>query len=637
MLSFSSQILSFAIMFTKLLSFSIYSIDSMNLDLVGYEHCVLNLVNSDLGRSRGSQAWLQDISASNIKNPRTVTALPEYQSPLHNVYLTSPNATLVEACSVNIWIQVEAQFQRQIKDIFGSRLYDPLNTLVFIFSGRLVNTLNSINPDALPIYSAVFVLEVSEPNKQDVDVTRVHSLCPACSQKYQHTIIDIRHNNNLKAMRQFADQIKTRSIEHILGILVTSEEPRSDPCYKCEFQYRKNGRYESNYNECNSFSMFMQSIATQLNWTVLDIPSRQAYQNELYFKGFQRHIKAISMFYPMGWKIVGEPHAPDKLISHQYVTLQRTILLYCTHESEREGFTFLFWMLPLDLWSWILLSITMIALTIKLRGNWLEIISILMRQSSHLLRKQKVLIIFIFASIIFTYGYEGIVSSLLTVPPPYKTLKTLQNLKDAGYKIILPSSFSSELGHWEAQHPNLSTGLITDFQSDNNYFRTLALCNVTTPMDLDMSTSMAMQVKSFLPRTGMCNVASDTAFAIRPIFTYIGEGQATVSFIGRRMFQAGIFALYYTYDLFTTTYLEKRKIEVFEYNEAKKEASFSITDWKMLSIFVTWGSLTGLTVMVFMVEIVVKVIFIDILLGKRDKVFVLSFQESKFIRQMRNT
>jgi len=90
---------------------------------------------------------------------------------------------------------------------------------------------------------------------------------------------------------------------------------------------------------------------------------------------------------------------------------------YCTKELERKAFNFLFWAVPFDLSSWIFIGATAGIFTIIIRGQWFLIYAILMRQNCRILEQRKLLILFILATIIFTYGYEGIISSQLIKPP----------------------------------------------------------------------------------------------------------------------------------------------------------------------------------------------------------------------------
>jgi len=59
-----------------------------------------------------------------------------------------------------------------------------------------------------------------------------------------------------------------------------------------------------------------------------------------------------------------------------------------------------------------------------------------MRQSCTILNKNRVLVLFILATIIFTYGYEGIISSFVTVPSPVKVYQSLGELLENGYRIV---------------------------------------------------------------------------------------------------------------------------------------------------------------------------------------------------------
>jgi len=60
-----------------------------------------------------------------------------------------------------------------------------------------------------------------------------------------------------------------------------------------------------------------------------------------------------------------------------------------------------------------------------------------MRQECRILTgNRKFLIIFIATTIVLTYGYEGMISSLVTVAPPVMGYNKLKVLLDGGYKIL---------------------------------------------------------------------------------------------------------------------------------------------------------------------------------------------------------
>jgi len=115
--------------------------------------------------------------------------------------------------------------------------------------------------------------------------------------------------------------------------------------------------------------------------------------------------------------------------------------LYCTGTVQREGFNMLFWTVPLDNWSWALLGISVLLITAIIRGQWFPVFAILMRQDCTILngRHTVLLMIFILATIIFSYGYEGVVSSLLTAQPPLIVFTTLKEVLNGGYKLFAPN------------------------------------------------------------------------------------------------------------------------------------------------------------------------------------------------------
>jgi len=157
---------------------------NFNLNLEGFERCALNLVDSDSGLSRSSLDLIQKFAGDNLENPRTLTTLPPYKSTLKisDTYLTSPNVTLSEVCSVNILIQVKGHFLRQVKNIFGARLYDKMNCQIVIYSeGWVRKTDTLINSFDLPIQASVFIFQVSDSAPTPMNILKIYSLCPSCS------------------------------------------------------------------------------------------------------------------------------------------------------------------------------------------------------------------------------------------------------------------------------------------------------------------------------------------------------------------------------------------------------------------------------------------------------------------------
>jgi len=186
--------------------------------------------------------------------------------------------------------------------------------------------------------------------------------------------------------------------------------------------------------------LLIENAAAKLNYSVDYIPAsayhpaEQVIAKEVFLT---KQYSAVSIVGFGGWLKWEEYISPENMLKHVLRGESRSLFLYCTETKEREGFSFLFWTVPLDTWSWLMLGSSVIAIIGVLRGQWFPVFAILMRQDCRILQgKQKLLMIFILATIIFTYGYEGVVSSLLTVQPPVFVFKTLKELLfNDSYKI----------------------------------------------------------------------------------------------------------------------------------------------------------------------------------------------------------
>jgi len=184
--------------------------------------------------------------------------------------------------------------------------------------------------------------------------------------------------------------------------------------------------------------VFIENAGAELNLTIEYFELAATKGSRLFRSSSPKHFSAVAV---LGIFTTPSNYSVTTLnmesIYEQFVpyTVQEWFM-YCTKSVEREAFNALFWTIPLDTWTWVFLGISCLALTIQLRGQWFQIYSILMRQCCTVLNANKSLVIFILAAIVFTYGFEGIISSYLTVPPQFKVFKTLSELIGNGYKII---------------------------------------------------------------------------------------------------------------------------------------------------------------------------------------------------------
>jgi len=387
----------------------------------------------------------------------------------------------------------------------------------------------------------------------------------------------------------------------------------ADANLKCEFNYKKSGREEYFQNGCGFYHMLVQSLAKPFNSTILFLPEELSRGSQLFVNGIGRHIRGFVFIGTVGWNVAGEPHAPDKVISYRYTRMKYSSIFYCTQNAQREAFTILFWTYPIDLWSWMFLGIAAIALTIMLRGDWLPIFAILMRQSCSMLNRHKVLILFIFSSIIFTYGYEGIVSSLLTVPPPYKTFKNMTELFAAGYKLLFPSTLlkavSTDTNDTQKhERLNISNKDMDNMQSFSvpdsyiNFIQLFAACNVTIVTDSSVLFTNKISLMEILPTGAMCHGIAAPEFVIRWVYTFMGEDHLVLNAMTRNLHESGILSLYLDYETYTVSYPDKRKIEMSENWKATSVVAFQMLDWKMFSIFTVWCVCLAISLSIFIIE-----------------------------------
>jgi len=290
--------------------------------------------------------------------------------------------------------------------------------------------------------------------------------------------------------------------------------------------------------------------------------------------------------------------------------------MYCAKNDEREGFDAGFWATPLDQWSWIFLGITCTVLLIQVRGDWFQIYSILMRQSCTLLQQNRTLIVFIFASIVFTYGYEGVISSLITVLPPFKTFKTIKELVDNGYKIIMDDMGfkTKELLRREGINSSFESLIIHDSTTWDRLkaYRALSFCNTTVRQSID-SLDMDIQMlrewqDQYNLRSGTCHVVSETEWRLPKWFIVYGALRFEFGKMMAHFFAAGLPSVFSNYENYITQIEFRKRRDSWMIKHSvwdETTVAFSLKDWKIVSIFAGLG-LAGIAILVLTLEVVIN-------------------------------
>jgi len=265
--------------------------------------------------------------------------------------------------------------------------------------------------------------------------------------------------------------------------------------------------------------------------------------------------------------------------------------------------------------SWIFLAASAAAITLQLRGDWFNVYAILMRQSCTVLSPNKTVIIFIMATIIFTYGYEGVISSFLTVPPPVHIFKSLKELLQNGYKVngynpaadavhrdLIPIFRRENITPTDDLRP----GLVSEsyYSKYGGSFEALAHCNITA----SMITSNLRKAQSFLMAmfelVDRCNFVTDTVLPSEALYQFLGHSHLTLAKATQVLWESGVMGYIYHFAAYVKSYQTDRNQDVFEYKEEKKEVSFEMSDSRILSIFLGWAALLTCVFGAFLLELV---------------------------------
>jgi len=239
--------------------------------------------------------------------------------------------------------------------------------------------------------------------------------------------------------------------------------------------------------------------------------------------------------------------------------------------------------------------------------------SILMRQSCTILERNKILIIFILATIIFTYGYEGVVSSLLTVPPPVKTFKTLGELLDNGYKLIGydpngNDSYLRQIFSRENITKTFQEAIVKDPRKSltvDQKIESMAQCNIGTIL---FGSTMVLNycrntIQELYPGTTIkCYSTLGTVVHKEVVYHVLGNYHDRLTRTLARMSEAGLLDMYqritnFMYNALVSTATQREEIII---NSAL--VPFKLSDWRILSIFIIWAILLGMTLVTLLLE-----------------------------------
>jgi len=225
-----------------------------------------------------------------------------------------------------------------------------------------------------------------------------------------------------------------------------------------------------------------------------------------------------------------------------------------------------------------------------IRGDSFSL-AILMRQECGILRgRQKLLIILMFAGIVFTYGYERVVSSFVTVNPPLIVFNTLKETLDAGYKFLYAKMRGESLRPLEEifQRENITGSAESKviWTSWNPYaidYSIHAKCNVTSLKYANFEKQYKVAILKYYPELG-CHYVRNTISSRVEVFQFMGYFRQRFVTSMQFLYQAGIMLMYLDNSYYLHSLLWVKDIVSMEYQENISKP-FKMSEWKILSIF----------------------------------------------------
>jgi len=609
-------------------------------NITGYEECNFNVVLADSKPPDASRIDFMDLLIVSNSGNRPWTIAPFY--PVGNSNQWVPGSGLEhypkEMCSINFLVTINAPCSGpSLLFSFGSRLFNPRSILILVLGkGTCIGWgLDQMNYRHHRRILVPFMTIFLESDIGVVENAVFHcSSCGIVRKAYFDLLVPY---SNLQEVAALSAKVKRDYVLPSVAafsleshLLVSRDSPRIQ---KCKHMYKIRPSTSPEFIRCDAGHILIENTAAKLNYSVDFLPRVFAGQNmnplSVLLSSFPHMEHAVIAILGANdkWEEWSPKLSPDMILKQILQGKSTQKFGYCTEVEEREGFSFSFWVVPFDQWSWLFLGISVLGIIGILRGHWFEIYAILMRQECRILKdRQKLLIIFILATIIFTYGYEGVISSLVIVQPPVIIFKRLKDLIVAQYKVLqfdmipLRSPFPVPVPDYLT--PIISYENITEkpaswismedisnlISSDGTWstneiiFKRLVGNNVTSLFRTDILKQFKVIISEYTPRGTTCHLARDTIVSNNRLFQfYAGIGQPQLVQVVERLLHSGIVEYYYSYKYFIDNLTWMRRSEFLEWVENMPKL-FKMADWKVMSVFIGWAAFLLLSLVDFGLE-----------------------------------
>jgi len=422
---------------------------------------------------------------------------------------------------------------------------------------------------------------------------------------------------NLVELNAFSINIRAKSIDYSVffthGGTITAFSQNQADVQPCKFLYKIRPETQPSTLRCIGMLILLENLAGKLNVSLSHPPGwivQQTYRMEGNMPTNKYPVAIMIAHFPT-WTL-----APISTLSQVLISTEEQAVVYCVKSSERMAFSPKFWTMPFDMTSWVFIGVSCFCLTLLLKGEWFEIVSILMRQSCSILNNRRILVLFSLITIVLTYGYEGVVSSFLTAPSPLLIVNTIGDLVHDGYRIVVGRlNLVGDTPRWVKtimNQTNLTedqlTPLFVDGDRDSDFYGLFAHCNHTTFMDSGIRSKILLiemneEVKKVSGAT--CHSTklgiSGSEFAL--INLIWGPAHAEVGRWTRNLIEFGVLDLIRKFTDFVMVVPFLRRKEKQEYLDGLPVV-FRFADWKIRSTFIGWAVLLNLAGIVFLLEVV---------------------------------
>jgi len=535
-------------------------------------------------------------------------------------FLGTPTS-LLERCSVNILIRPDISgcflkhndnYDNYLMRSFYSRLHGESNVVIVVLgpdsecneTSPMLGGFGFLNVIVVDVH--LFFL-----SEDYTSVQKVKRYCSTCFGEHQSVTVPQR---SLIQMKRASSRGKSRE-----NFAIGFGPVKGQPYLPCTHLYKQMCFLDPSDVGCDPNNLFLQIATLKLNITVVTTRRHYTLHGGIAMPSTYtpKHLAVSAVIEILdAFRDYYNYVSTSNMLDEMLVATNERKFMYCTKSEERQGFSFLFWITPMDQMTWLFLGTVSLVLVVLLRGEWFPVFTILMRQDCRILEKKRLLIIFIFVTIVFTYGYEGVISSFVTIPTPYFVYERLQDLVREGYQITELSRLSITSWEWDftalCMRENISV-----FWESSNFYRVTefdwehpdeaikqALTHANTTHLTPSSSVEALAFALYDRNQGLrCEVVQKSVIPTPVIYIFTGYYHAELSDFALRMQESGILSMFRHYSYFVLNLpFQRRLVKVQEKNEGR-EVAFSLTDWKILSPFLVWSGLILLTQLIGVLEI----------------------------------